>query len=147
MEIFRAQIDLARQLDLPIVIHSRDAHGDTRRILLREAKGLTVILHSFSGDESLAREYVAAGFFLSLSGPITYKNGANLRRVAAAVPLEHLLVETDSPYLTPVPHRGRRNEPAYVRYVAEAIARVRGEDPERVAEATTANARRAFRVD
>ncbi|EAX48049.1 hydrolase, TatD family [Thermosinus carboxydivorans Nor1] len=144
--IFIRHLDLARQLDLPFIIHDRDAHGDVLAIIKKEAKGLRGVFHCFSGSLEMAREVIKLGFYVSLAGPVTYPNAAKLKEVAASVPLERLLIETDSPYLTPQPHRGRRNEPAHVRYVAETIAALRGLSLEQVAAATAANARELFRL-
>jgi TatD DNase family protein len=146
---FEAQLELAAELDLPVIVHDRDAHDDALAILhdwctslpaprstLHEHPG---VLHSFSGDVAMAEQVVALGFFIGVSGPVTYKNADRLRDVVRAVPLERLLIETDAPYLTPHPHRGQRNEPAYVRFVAQAVADVRGLTLEQVAAQTTAN--------
>lgn len=143
-ESFRAHLDLARQLDLPVIIHNRDAHADILDILKRDGHGTRGVMHSFSGDVAYANECLALGYMISLAGPVTFKKAVDKHEVAAAVPLDMLLVETDCPYLTPEPYRGRRNEPVYVSYTAQAIARIR-EIPYRVlAEATTANAARLF---
>lgn len=139
-EIFIRQLDLARQLHLPVCIHDRDAHGDTLAILKKEAKGLRGVLHCFSGSLEMAQEVLKLDWFLGVDGPLTYKNAAKLPEIVQAVPLERLLVETDAPYLAPVPMRGKQNEPAFVRYVAEKIADLRGISLEKVAAQTTANA-------
>lgn len=143
-ESFRAHLDLARQLDLPVIVHNRDAHADILDILRRDGHGTRGVMHSFSGDVAYAEECMALGYMISLAGPVTFKKAVDKHQVAAAVPLDMLLVETDCPYLTPEPYRGRRNEPSYVYYTAEAIARIRGETFETIAEATTANAMRLF---
>ncbi len=145
--VFRYQINLARELELPIVIHDRDAHGDTLAILREEKAGeVGGVLHCFSGSLEMARECIAMGFYISLAGPVTFANARRLARVAAGLPLDRLLVETDSPYLTPVPHRGKRNEPAYVVYVAEAVARLQGVSLEEVKGRTRANTMELFRL-
>lgn len=141
---FRAHLDLARQLDLPVIVHNRDAHADILDILRRDGRGTRGVMHSFAGDVAYAEECLALGYMVSLSGPVTFKKAADKHQVAAAVPLDMLLVETDCPYLTPEPYRGRRNEPSYVYYTAEAVARIRGVPYEVVARATTANAARLF---
>jgi TatD DNase family protein len=140
---FEMQLEMAAELGLPVIVHDRDAHDDMLvalshwRATLHEHPG---VLHSFSGDMSLAERALAMGFFIGISGPVTYKNADRLRQVVRAVPLEQLLVETDAPYLTPQPRRGQRNEPAYVRMVAQAVADARGLTLEQVAAQTTANA-------
>ncbi|NPV93524.1 MAG: TatD family hydrolase [Firmicutes bacterium] len=145
-EVFRRQIQLARKLKLPIVVHDRDAHGEVMTIL-REEKASEVggVLHCFSGSWEMARECIDLGFYISLAGPVTYNNAKRPQEVARKVPLDWLLVETDSPYLTPEPLRGRRNEPGNVRLVAEKIAALRGISLEEFAAAASANTRRVFR--
>ena len=144
--IFVRQLDLARQLHLPVCIHDREAHGDTLAILKREGRGIEGVLHCFSGSLEMAKETVKLGYHLGVDGPLTYKNAAKLPEIVQKIPLEWLLVETDAPYMTPVPFRGKRNEPAYVRYVAEKMAAFRGIPFEAVAEATTANAVRLYHL-
>jgi len=139
---FAEQLALAAELGLPVVVHSRDAHEDVLAAL-REGSGVGV-LHSYSAGPERLEEVLALGFFIGIAGPVTFPKAHRLRTVAALVPPDRLLVETDCPYLTPVPHRGKRNEPAYVRYVAEAIARTRGLPTERVAQQTAENAERLF---
>ncbi len=139
---FADQLALAAELGLPVVVHSREAHDDVLAAL-RGWDGVGV-LHSYSAGPERLDEVLSLGFAVGISGPVTFPNAHRLRKVAAAVPADRLLVETDCPYLTPVPHRGRRNEPAYVRYVVEAVARARGLPPESVAEATARNAARLF---
>lgn len=141
---FRAHLDLARQLDLPVIIHNRDAHADLLEVLRQDGKGTRGVMHSFSGDVPYAMECMALGYMISISGPVTFKKAADKHAIAAAVPLDMLLVETDCPYLTPEPYRGRRNEPAYVAYTAQSVARLRGQTYEEVAAATTANTIRLF---
>jgi TatD DNase family protein len=142
--LFRRQLALARELGLPVVIHSRDAREDTVRILQDAARGQPGVMHSFSGDWDYAQDCLEVGFYLSFSGPLTFKKAVELHEVARRAPLDRILIETDSPYLTPHPFRGKRNEPAYVRYVAEALADLRGLALEQVAAITTANAERLF---
>jgi TatD DNase family protein len=142
--LFRRQLALARELGLPVVIHSRDAREDTVRILQDAARGQPGVMHSFSGDWEYAEACLEVGFYLSLSGPLTFKKAAELHEVARRAPLDRILIETDAPYLTPHPFRGKRNEPAYVRYVAQALADLRGLALDQVAAATTANAERLF---
>jgi TatD DNase family protein len=141
---FADQLALATELELPVVIHSREAHDDVLAAL-REWEG-TGVLHSYSAGPERLDEVMGLGFYVSISGPVTFPKSNRLRAAAAAVPLERLLVETDCPYLTPVPYRGRRNEPAYVQYVAQAVASARGMPIETVAEAASDNACRLFGV-
>jgi len=143
-EAFRAHLSLALQLDLPVVIHNRDAHGDVLDILRRDGAGTRGIMHSVSGDVPFALECIS---LVSLAGPVSFRKAADKHAIAAAIPLDSLLLETDCPFLTPEPFRGRRNEPAYVRYTAQAIARIRGVSYDEVAEATTANACRLFGIE
>lgn len=145
-DVFIRHIDLARQLGKPIIIHDRDAHGDVMNIIKKEAKGIIGVFHCYSGSLEMAKEVLKLGFYVSFAGPVTFAKSTKLKEIAAAVPLERLLVETDSPYLTPHPHRGRRNEPAHVRLVAEEIARLRGLSLEAVAEATTNNVKQLFHI-
>jgi TatD DNase family protein len=143
-QVFREQLALARELELPVVIHTREAHADTLAILQRDGVPFGGVMHSFSGDRAYAEECLALGMLISFSGPLTFPRSHTLHAAAAAVPLASILVETDAPYLAPQGLRGRRNEPAAVRLVAEQLARLRGIAPEVVAEATSANAVRLF---
>jgi TatD DNase family protein len=143
--VFRAQIALARGRRLPIVIHTREAEDDTFQILADERAGdVPVVFHCFTGNTAAARRVLDAGYHLSLAGIVTFPRAVELKEVAAFVPLDRLLIETDSPYLAPVPHRGKRNEPAHVAVVAEAVAALRGDAPGRIREATAATFRRIF---
>lgn len=144
--VFIRQIDVARQMDMPIIIHDRDAHGDILDILKKEAKGITGILHCFSGSLEMAKEIIKLGFYISIAGPVTFKNAAKLPEIVEKIPLERLLIETDCPYLTPQPYRGKRNEPAYVRLVGEQVASLRGMEFSSLAEATRDNAKRIFKI-
>jgi TatD DNase family protein len=144
---FREQVQLARELHLPIVIHTREAQDDTITILKEEkAQELGGVFHCFSGDAWLAKDALDLGFYLSFSGVVTFQNATMLRQIIKTVPLERILVETDSPYLTPVPHRGKRNEPAYVRHVAEKIAEIKDVSLSEVEEETTKNTKRLFQI-
>ncbi len=143
-QVFRTQLDLARALGLPVVIHSREAQADTLRILGDAARGLPGIMHSFSGDWAFAQGCLAVGFLLSLSGPLTFPKATELHEVARRAPLDMLLTETDSPFLTPHPHRGQRNEPARVRLVAAQLAALRDAPLAEVAAAVWANAERVL---
>ena len=143
--VFRSQIALARERRLPIVIHTREADDDTFRILAEEkASDVPVILHCFTGDREAARRALDAGYHLSLAGIVTFPRALELQEVARLVPLDRLLVETDSPFLAPVPHRGKRNEPAHVTRVAEVVAGLKGVSTGEVASATAENFVRIF---
>lgn len=146
VEYFRKHLELARQRDLAFVVHCREAEADVVAELRRaaEAGPLRGVMHSFCGDAGTAKECLDMGLFLSFSGMVTYKKNDELRDVAASVPLERLLVETDAPYLSPVPKRGKRNEPANVLHTAECLAESRGIPLEELAAATTQNARTLF---
>ena len=143
---FRLHIEAARQTGLPLVIHSRDADEHTGRILEEEmAKGpFGAVLHCYTGGEALARRGVELGLYVSFSGVLTFNKSDELRAVAAGVPLDRLLVETDAPYLAPMPMRGRRNEPSYVRHTASVLAKVKGISDTEIARATTENFFRLF---
>jgi TatD DNase family protein len=144
---FREQVQLARELRLPIVIHTREAQEDTIAILKEEkASELGGVFHCFSGDAWLAKDALDLGFYVSFSGVITFQNATMLRDIVKTVPLDRILVETDSPYLTPAPHRGKRNEPAYVRQVAEKIAELHGLSTQEIEDATTQNTKRLFGI-
>jgi len=144
-EAFVAQIELAKETGLPLVIHDREAHESVLELLAAHgARG--GVMHCFSGDWELAKQCLDLGFYISIAGPVTYAKNDVLRDVAARVPADRIVVETDCPYLTPVPFRGKRNEPALVRLVAEEVARVRGVSPEELAEQTSANAAALFRL-
>ena len=146
-EVFRKQIRLAQKVKLPIIIHNRDATEDVIRILQEEEAYLTGgIMHCYGGSVEIAKQCIDMNFMISLGGPVTFKNAKKPKEVAAEIPLEYLLIETDAPYLAPHPHRGKRNEPALVILVAEEIARLKGITIEEVAEATTKNAERFFNI-
>lgn len=146
-ELFRKQIRLAQKVDLPIVIHNRDATADVVRILKEEeAEKTGGIMHCFGGSVETAKECIALNFMISLGGPVTFKNARTPKEVATEIALDHLLIETDAPYLAPHPYRGKRNEPALVTLVAEEIARLKGLSVEKVATATTANALKIFQI-
>lgn len=146
-EVFIRQLIIAKAVKLPIVIHNRESMEDMVRILKDHfAPEYGGIMHSYSGSVEMARVFLDMGFHLSISGPLTFKNARKLPEVVAMMPLDRLLIETDSPYLTPTPYRGKRNEPAYVALVAAEIARIRGMTVEEVAEITTQNAKRVFGI-
>lgn len=146
-QVFIEQIRLAQTLNMPIIIHDRDAHGEVFETLsLEDAFTTGVLMHCYSGSPELAVRYVKKGAYLSIGGPVTFKNAKKVKAVVASVPLEHLLIETDSPYLTPVPFRGKRNESSYVHYVCQAIADIKGIDYDTVAHATMVNTLRFFGI-
>jgi TatD DNase family protein len=145
--VFAEFIHLARQTGLPLVVHEREAAKDAAELLRAEASGnLRGVIHCFTGNYETACVYLDLGFYLSFTGIITFKNAEALRDVVRQVPLDKLFVETDSPYLTPVPHRGKRNEPAYVRLVAEALAMIKGVSLDEVAQITSGNVRHLFNI-
>lgn len=147
IELFCRFIHMARQAGLPIVVHNREAQREVAELIRNEGKReLRGVIHCFTGDYEAAREFLDLGFYLSFTGIITFKKADSLRDVVRKLPLDRILVETDSPYLAPVPHRGKRNEPAFVRFVAETVARVRGVALEEVAHATSLNAQRLFGI-
>jgi len=143
---FHDQLALARELKLPVIIHDRDAHEETLQIL-REERAWEVggVIHCFSGDFKMAAACIDMGFFISIPGTITFKNATSLQEVVNKIPLQSILIETDAPFLAPVPFRGKRNEPAYVRYVAEKIAEIKKAPLETVASMTTNNAKKLFK--
>ncbi len=146
--VFREFIRMARRLSLPIIVHDRDAHDLILRVLREENAAETGgVLHCFSGDLRMARECVEMGFYISIPGTVTFPNNETLREVVRGIRTENLLLETDSPYLSPIPYRGKRNEPANVRIVAEKVAELKGLSLEDVCRITSLNARRLFRID
>jgi TatD DNase family protein len=146
IEIFRRQIAVARDLELPIIIHSREADEDTLDILHNECSypGFRGVMHCFGGTASMAEALLPLGFFISFAGNVTFKKAENLREAARAVPLDRLLIETDCPFLSPVPVRGKRNEPAHVRHTAAFLASLYNVDPEVIAESTCRNFKGLF---
>jgi TatD DNase family protein len=145
---FREQIQFAKELNLPIVVHDREAHQETLEILKSEkAEEGGGIIHCFSGDYEMAKECIEMGFYISIPGTITFKNAGGLQEVIKRLPLESLLIETDAPFLAPAPFRGKRNEPSYVRYTAQKVAEIKKVPFEKVAEVTTENALRVYRLN
>ncbi|MGZ3534872.1 MAG: TatD family hydrolase, partial [Thermodesulfobacteriota bacterium] len=145
---FREQIGLAKKLGLPIVVHDREAHQETLEILKSEnAEECRGIIHCFSGDYEMAKICIGMGFYISIPGTITFKNAEGLREIVKKIPLESLLVETDAPFLTPEPFRGKRNEPGYVRYTAQKLAEIKKISFEKVAEVTSGNALRVYGIN
>lgn len=146
-EVFRKQIQLAKEVGLPIIIHNREATADIVDILKEEdAEEVGGIMHCYSGSVETAKECIDMNFYISLGGPVTFKNAKKPKEVAEAVPLDRLLIETDCPYLAPHPYRGKRNEPAFVKLVAEQIADLKGISLEEIANATTENAKKLFGI-
>lgn len=146
-EVFRKQIALAKRVKLPIIIHNREATQDIVDILKEErAEEVGGVMHCFSGSEEVAKECMKMNFYISFGGPVTFKNAKKVKEVAAEIPLERLLIETDCPYLTPHPFRGKRNEPAHVKLVAEEIALLKNLPFEEIASVTTENAKKLFGI-
>lgn len=143
-EVFIKQIKLANELNLPISIHDREAHKDTFDILKEYNKNSQIIMHCFSGSLEFANECIKQGWYIAIGGVVTFKNAIKVKEVAKEIPLEKILLETDAPYLTPVPYRGKENQPAYVKYVAEEIAKIRKIDFETINQITTANTEKIF---
>lgn len=145
-EVFIRQIKLARELNLPIVIHSRDAANDTYDILEEYARGMKVMLHAFSEDLDFMDKYIKLGYYISLGGLVTFKNASKTREVGKNVPLDRLLLETDSPYLTPEPFRGRRNQPKYIKYIAKKIGELKGMKGREIIDIGHKNAKEFFNL-
>lgn len=143
---FVRQLELARELDLPVLIHSRQAASDTLYVMREYAKGLKGVIHCFSYSKEIAEEYVKMGFYIGIGGVVTFKNAKKLKEVAAAVPIEQILLETDCPYMAPEPYRGKRNQSGYLSYVAEQIGAVKDMSAEEVIEQTEKNARIMYRL-
>ena len=144
-QVFRRQLELALELDMPVIIHDREAHGDSLAIV-KEYPGLRGVFHCFSGSPEMAAELLKRGWYLGFDGPITYKNAKRAPEVAAMTPLNRILVETDSPYMTPVPFRGKRNDSRYLPYVLEKLAEWKGVTTEEMTDITFANGKRLFGI-
>lgn len=144
-EALARQVALARERDLPVILHNRESHADMIAEL-RQQPGARGVFHCFTGNQAMARDALDLGFYISIAGPVTFPKNTELAEVAAWVPLDRLLIETDCPYLTPAPYRGRRNEPGYVAFTAQRIADLRGMALDDLAAATSANAARLFRL-
>ncbi len=142
-QVFQTHLDLARELEKPAVIHSRDAAADTMEIIAAN-DDVPCVLHCYSGSLEMAKRYLEMGHYISFGGPVTFKNASRLRQVASGVPLGRMLIETDCPFLAPVPYRGKRNEPAYVGQVAEKVAELHNVSSEEVREITADNTKRIF---
>lgn len=145
-EVFIKQINLANELNFPISVHDREAHKDSFDILTEFNKNSIVIMHCFSGSVEFMHECVKQGWYIAIGGVVTFKNAIKMKEVAKEVPLDKLVIETDAPYLTPVPYRGKTNQPAYVKYVAEEIANLRNTSFEEIDEQTTKNAKLVFKI-
>lgn len=143
---FVKQLELARELNLPVIIHSRDAAEDTLNIMKEHAKDLRGVIHCFSYSKELAEEYIKMGFYIGIGGVVTFKNGKKLKEIAASIPLERILLETDCPYLAPEPHRGKRNSSLYIPHIAQEIADLKGITYEEVVAQTELNAKKLFRI-
>lgn len=145
--VFRSMINIAKENKLPIIIHDREAHKDTMDILIEEkAYEIGGVFHCFSGDSDFAKKVLDLGFYISITGVVTYKNAKNIQQVVKDIPLNRLLIETDCPFLTPEPFRGKRNEPSYVSYVAQKIADLKGVSIEVISIETTKNAKALFKI-
>ena len=145
-EIFIKQTKLANELNLPISIHDREAHKDTFDILKEHNKNSKIVMHCFSGSVEFANECIKEGMYIALGGVVTFKNAVKMKEVAINIPLDRLLLETDAPYLTPVPFRGKENQPAYTKYVAEEIAKLRNTTVDEINKATTQNTFEVFGI-
>lgn len=146
-EVFLKQIEIAKKTKKALIVHDREAHKDTFDLLTQNIKDeIPVVMHCFSGSLEFAKECIKKGFYIALGGVVTFKNAKKAHEIAKEIPLEFLLLETDAPYLTPVPFRGKRNEPAYVKFVAKEIAKLRGISFKEVAHATTQNAKKVFGI-
>ena len=143
---FIRQLELARELELPVLIHSREAAADTMEIMKEHAKGLSGVIHCYSYSKEMAQEYIKMGFYIGIGGVVTFKNAKKLKEVAENIPLTSIVLETDCPYMAPEPNRGKRNNSAYIRYVAEKIAELKGITYEEVVEQTEKNARDMYRL-
>lgn len=141
---FIRQLELAGELGLPVVIHSREAAADTMEIMKRYAKGLKGVIHCYSYSREMAKEYVKMGFYIGVGGVVTFKNARKLKETVEEIPLASIVLETDCPYLAPVPYRGKRNHSAYIRYVAEEVARLKGLSCEEVIRQTEKNAKELY---
>ncbi|MEG1284446.1 MAG: TatD family hydrolase [Romboutsia sp.] len=146
-EWFKKQIELANELKLPIIVHDRDAHRDTFEIIKNtKSPEIGCVLHCYSGNVELAKEYIKMGCYISIPGTVTFKNNKKTVEVVREIPLEYMLIETDSPYMAPTPHRGKRNDPSLVTFVADKIAQEKGISYEKVCEVTSENAKKFFNI-
>ena len=144
-QVFRAQLQLAQELDLPVIVHDREAHGDSLAII-KEFPAVRGVFHCFSGSAEMAKELVKLGWMISFTGVLTYKNARKALEAAAAVPMDHLMIETDSPYMAPVPNRGQRNDSRNVAFICRKLAEVKDISPEECERITWENGKRFFRI-
>ena len=144
-QAFRLQLELAKEVDLPVIVHEREAHEDGMAIV-KEFPDVTGVFHCYSGSAEMARQLVDLGWYIGFTGVLTFKNARKAVETAASIPLERIVIETDCPYMAPEPFRGRRNDPGYLPYMAEKLAQIRGISPEEAAHATTENAKRLYRI-
>lgn len=145
-EVFRKQLQLSHELDLPVIIHTRDAMGDTYDILKEFEGRVRGVMHCYTGSIEMAEKFMKLGFYISIAGPVTFKNAVNVRGMAKQIPLERLLIETDSPYLAPVPNRGKRNDPTNVRYVADMLANLKEIQIDKIIEHSRENTVKLFSI-
>ena len=145
LKAFRLQMELARELDLPVIIHERDAHEDGMKVV-REFSDVKGVFHCYSGSAEMARQLVNEGWYIGFTGVLTFKNARKAVEVAAAIPLERIVLETDCPYMAPVPFRGKRNDPGKLCHMAEKLAEIRGVSVEEIHRITTENGRRLYRI-
>ncbi len=145
LRAFRMQMELARQADLPVIVHERDAHGDGMAVV-QEFPDVTGVFHCYSGEAEMARQLVKKGWYIGFTGVLTFKNARKAVETAAAIPLERIVLETDCPYMAPVPYRGKRNDPGYLPYMAQKLAEIKELPVEKVIEITTQNAKRLYRI-
>jgi len=145
--VFERQLEIAKEMNMPIVVHMRDSVEDVYETLKEKGQGLGGVIHCYSGDVDMMHKFLDLGFYIGLDGPVTFKNAHLVHEVAKSVPMERLVIETDGPYLTPAPYRGKRNEPAYVAYVAEKIAELKGMTYEEVCRITTENGLKMYRIN
>ena len=141
--VFRKQLEIAQNLNLPVLIHDREAHEDTFNII-KDFNLKDVVFHCFSGNKEFAKKCIDKGYYIAIGGVVTFKNAKDLKEVAMTIPLENLLLETDAPYLAPVPYRGKLNTPAYLKYIAQEIANLRNTTIDEIKNITTQNAKRIF---
>lgn len=144
-QVFRAQMDIAKKYDLPVIIHDRDAHGDTLEIM-KEYSGVTGVVHCFSGSVEFAKECIKLGYYIGVTGVVTFKNSKVIKEVVKNIPIERLLVETDCPYMAPTPHRGKRNQSDYIEYIMKEIADIKGLTVEEISKFTIFNTKSLFKI-
>ena len=146
-EVFKKQLEIVKEVNMPIVVHMRDSVNDTYEMLCDEGKGLSGVLHCYSGDLEMMYKFLDLGFYIGLDGPVTFKNAHSVHELVKAIPIDRLVLETDAPYLTPAPYRGKRNEPAYLSYIAKKVAELKGMTYEEVCEFTTENGLNLYKIN